>query len=92
MKKKIMAFSLLAIAIAVNVFTLNGNNVIQSLESITIEALANLEGDDSGMGAPYLKCYCALMSDNSCAVNNNGSSVCAGGYNVKCWDYDRNCN
>lgn len=66
--------------------------VIQSLESITIEALANLEGDDPGMGAPYLKCYCALMSDNSCAVNNNGSSVCAGGYNVKCWDYDRNCN
>lgn len=92
MKKKILAYSLLAVAITINVFTTTSRNIIQSLDSIVVEALANSEIDDPGMGGAYLKCYCALMSDNSCAVNNNGSSVCAGGYNVKCWDYDRNCN
>ena len=52
-----------------------------------VEALAN--GEEGGAN---LTCYCALMSDQNCAVNNNGSSVCAGGENIKCWEYNRNCN
>ena len=54
----------------------------------TFESLA---GTERAL-VPNLTCYCALMSDQSCAVNNNGSSVCAGGENVKCWEYNRNCN
>ncbi len=56
--------------------------------------MANLEALTSGDegGGAYIKCYCALMSDANCAVNNNGSSVCAGGENIECWNYDRNCN
>lgn len=43
-------------------------------------------------GGVILYCYCAWMSDHNCAVNNNGSSVCASGVNVECWKYNNNCN
>lgn len=52
-----------------------------------IEALTQ-----EGGSGETLNCYCALMSDQSCAVNNNGSSKCATGPNVKCWEYNNNCN
>lgn len=47
-----------------------------------VEALTWETGDgDIGV---IIRCYCALLSDHSCAVNNNGSSVCASGVNVTC--------
>ncbi len=58
-----------------------------------IEALTREIGDGTiGDGTVILRCYCALLSDHSCAVNNNGSSVCASGVNVTCWSYNNNCN
>jgi hypothetical protein len=54
--------------------------------------IAHVEGISQGEGGPNLTCYCALMSDQNCAVNNNGSSVCAGGQNAHCWEYNQNCN
>ena len=54
--------------------------------------IAHVEGISRGEGGPNLTCYCALMSDQNCAVNNNGSSVCAGGTNAHCWEYNQNCN
>ncbi|MDE6450988.1 MAG: hypothetical protein K2L23_01615 [Odoribacter sp.] len=52
-----------------------------------VEALT--EGE---VGGDILYCYCALTSDANCAVNNNGFSKCASGVNVKCWEYNNNCN
>lgn len=40
-----------------------------------------------------ITCYCAVLEDESCAVNNHTKYVCASGKNtVKCWEYGRNCN
>lgn len=52
-----------------------------------VEALTK----ESGSGE-IINCYCALMSDQSCAVNNNGSSKCVSGVKAKCWEYNNNCN
>lgn len=52
-----------------------------------IEALSNPE---SGQGGTSLTCHCSLINDESCAVDNWGRT-CATGVNVKCWEYDNNC-
>ena len=86
--KRIIAVSLFICAIVANLSVDKNENSILEFCLTTIESLAGTER----AVVPTLTCYCALMSDQSCAVNNNGSSVCAGGENVKCWEYDRNCN
>jgi hypothetical protein len=89
MKKYFLCgIALLAIA-ATTVFNVNLNSQNKNL---SVGALANIEALASEEDGTSLSCYCALMSDSSCAVNNNGSSLCASGVNVKCWEYNRNCN
>ena len=69
-------------------FTKTTDHVNGALLLSGVEALT---AGETG-GGDILYCYCALMSDASCAVNNNGSSTCASGVNVKCWEYNNNCN
>ncbi|GAA6368984.1 MAG: hypothetical protein IJ340_10240 [Odoribacter sp.] len=69
-------------------FTKTTDHVNGALLLSGVEALT---AGETG-GGDILYCYCALMSDASCAVNNNGSSKCASGVNVKCWEYNNNCN
>lgn len=89
MKQKLI-FSISIVSMALYFGFTSQNNVNkQELLLNEIEALTN---NDNGAAAAYITCYCALMSDSNCAVNNNGSNVCAGGPNIKCWDYNRNCN
>jgi hypothetical protein len=91
MKKYIfggIAAILIAAFAAVNVnLNSQSDNLLSDISLANVEALAQ-----EGGGGAYLTCYCALMSDANCAVNNNGSSVCAGGENIQCWNYNRNCN
>lgn len=88
MKSRIfIALSFLICSIGLNFFSYESDDAASYFKFSNIEALAN-GGESTG----YIRCYCALMSDNNCAVNNNGSSVCASGDNVKCWEYDGNCN
>lgn len=82
----IIAVSLLVFSIGFNCISYKENDTAKYFGISDIEALARGESEE------YLKCYCALLTDSNCAVNNNGSSVCAGGNNVKCWEYNRNCN
>lgn len=82
---RIIAIFLLAVAVGLNVYSKKAEYF--DLDLAGIEAIA-----DSEPSGTYLTCYCALTSDQNCAVNNMGSSVCAGGNNVHCWDYNRNCN
>jgi hypothetical protein len=94
MKKIILggiAAVVIAVLAAVNVkLNSQSENLLSDLALANVEALAS--GETSGGGGAYLTCYCSLMSDQNCAVNNNGSSVCAGGENIRCWEYNRNCN
>ena len=62
---------------------------LADLEVMAIDPDKDMDGGEEG---EYITCYCALMSSSSCAVNNNGRNKCAGGVNVKCWEYNRNCN
>jgi hypothetical protein len=68
--------------------SMNNSTPVSDMTLENVEALAQNEDP----GQVILKCYCALMSDASCAVNNNRSSVCASGVNVKCREYNNNCN
>lgn len=85
--KKIFAFGFLSLSIGLSIYSHQDQTIQFEFGMDAIEALAS--GEDEG---DHLTCYCALMSDNNCAVNNNGSSKCASGNNVRCWEYDRNCN
>jgi hypothetical protein len=38
-----------------------------------------------------ITCKCSKIQDQNCATNNWGS-ICAGGDNAKCWEYNLNCN
>ena len=85
--KRLMVASLLLFAVCFSVYSFSkGEKTFFEFNMNSVEAMAD---DETGA---YLTCYCAWWSDNNCAVNNNGSSVCAGGYNAHCWDYNRNCN
>lgn len=75
-------------AISVNICSDSKNKAITDIILNSLEALA----DDESSSGEHITCYCALASDANCAVNNNGSSKCAGGTNIKCWEYNRNCN
>ncbi len=68
-------------------FAKTNSDVNAALFLSDVEALTAHES-----GGDILYCYCALMSDANCATNNNGSSKCASGVNVKCWEYNNNCN
>ncbi|SHE31908.1 hypothetical protein SAMN05444349_101143 [Bacteroides faecichinchillae] len=74
------------VSISINVWKGSKNDDFRDVVLNQLDALANDETGD------HITCYCALASDNNCAANNNGSSKCAGGTNIKCWEYDRNCN
>lgn len=63
----------------------------QSVSEVLLDDIEALAEQESG-STENLNCYCVLLSDQSCAVNNNGSSKCATGPNVKCWEYNNNCN
>ena len=86
--RKIIAISLFVCAIVANVLAERNEETFLGVNLSLVDSFASTER----ALVPVLTCYCALMSDQSCAVNNNGSSVCAGGENAKCWEYNRNCN
>lgn len=70
-------------AITVAFQTKSVNYVVNS----EIEALTCEEPGET------ITCYCALLTDESCAVNNHSKYVCASSKNnVKCWEYDGNCD
>ena len=70
-------------AITVAFQTKSVNYVVNS----EIEALTSEEPGET------ITCYCALLTDESCAVNNHSKYVCASSKNnVKCWEYDGNCD
>lgn len=86
MQKKILLLcSLIAIvfSMAVTVATSSNNSLKESL--IPTEALAQGE---SGI---MLVCKCSRITKQNCATNNWGAN-CAGGVNIRCWDYNLNCN
>lgn len=89
-KKKVTLLTMMTISLICMfyTFTTTTNHIDRSLVLSSVEALTA----DEGGGGDILYCYCALMSDSNCAVNNNGSSKCASGVNVKCWEYNNNCN
>ena len=89
-KKRLFLLVVMAISFVgmLHTFSDSSKNWDTSLFLSDVEALT---AGESG-GGDILYCFCALMSDNSCAVNNNGSSKCASGVNVQCWKYNNNCN
>ena len=52
-----------------------------------VEAMAD---NESGGSTVYVTCRCSDVTDQSCAANNK-SSICAGGENVNCSQYNTNC-
>ncbi len=88
-KKRIALITMIVISLTCmySVFTNTVNRVDGSLFLSDVEALTAGES-----GGDILYCYCALMSDSNCAVNNNGASKCASGVNVRCWEFNNNCN
>jgi hypothetical protein len=86
MGKKIL-FCTLIVASAIVVNLLSSNKEKKSYNEIFTEALA--DGEPSTID---LTCYCALLTDSSCAVNNHSFYACAGGVNVMCANYNSNCN
>ena len=55
----------------------------------SIEALA--AGKDDETFGPNITCHCSRLKTGNCAVNNWGS-VCAGGINIHCDEWNTNCN
>ena len=41
-------------------------------------------------GGVHITCKCTIIGSKVCAANGNGKT-CAGGDNMKCWEYNQNC-
>ncbi len=42
--------------------------------------------------ATHISCYCDPVQSSICAANTGSQNAsCAGGDNMKCWEYDGNC-
>ena len=86
MRKKILllcSLSAIVISLAITVVTSSNNSFKECL--VPTEVLAQGE---SGI---MLICKCSKTTKQNCATNNWGTE-CAGGMNVRCWDYNLNCN
>ena len=77
-KKRIALITMIVISLTCmySVFTNTVNRVDGSLFLSDVEALT---AGESGGDILY-------------AVNNNGASKCASGVNVRCWEFNNNCN
>lgn len=86
MRKQILllcSLSAIVISLAITVVTSSNKSLKECL--IPTEVLAQGE---SGI---MLVCRCSKTTNQNCATNNWGDP-CAGGENVRCWDYNLNCN
>lgn len=91
MKKiRISFLTILLVSLGFMAYSLDKANNYSNDDLLLSEVEALAEQGESG--ADILYCYCALMSDSNCAVNNHGSSKCTSGANVKCCEYNNNCN
>lgn len=86
MKKYIIMASVAAVIAVMSfvmVVSVIRNNHLQMFFSSTEALSAGEEGAE-------VTCRCNAFLGHTCKADHNGS-VCAGGINQRCWDYDGNC-
>lgn len=83
----IIAVVLLGIASATTILAVK--EFKNAIDTDSVEALA--AGNDDETFGPNLTCHCSRLKTGNCAVNNWGS-VCAGGRNIHCDEWNTNCN